>query len=118
MGVTLESIPKTGHLEVDIKVRADVNISAFTARQKINNFVLNEISYMMHAGEPSLVVADRIYWRVPVILSLTSHGDVGEVGQLDVDVETGQIQVTSQQIAEMEARAESLTARTPPKTTA
>jgi hypothetical protein len=118
MAVTLEAIPKTGHLQVDIKVSADVNVTAFTARQKVNNFVLSEISYMMHAGEPSLVVDERIYWRVPVILSLTSHGDVGEVGYLDVNIETGQIQISPSQIAEIEARAEGLAAHTPPKTAA
>jgi hypothetical protein len=114
MAITLDAIPKMGHLEVDIKVSADVNVTAFTARQKVNNFVLSEISYMMHAGEPALVVDDRISWRVPVILSLTSQGDVGEVGHLDVDIETGQIQISPQQIAEIEARAANITARTTP----
>ena len=118
MAVTLESIPKTGHLEVDIKVSADVNVSAFTARQKANNFVLSEISYMMHAGKPTLVLGERIYWRVPVILSLTSRGDIGEVGHIDVDVETGQINISPQQIVDIEARAETLTAHTPSQTTA
>jgi hypothetical protein len=118
MAITLESIPKTGRLEVDIKVSANVNVTAFTARQKANNFVLSEISYMMHAGEPALVLGKRIYWRVPVILSLTSRGDVGEVGHIDVDVETGQIDISPQQIAEIEARAETITAHTPSQTAA
>jgi hypothetical protein len=118
MAVTFESIPKSGRLEVDIKVSADVNVSAFTARQKANNFILSEISYMMHAGEPTLVLGERIYWRVPVILSLTSRGDIGEVGHIDVDVETGQINISPQQIVEIEARAETVTAHTPLQTTA
>jgi hypothetical protein len=105
---TLKSIPKSGRLEVDIKVTADVNISAFAARQKVNGFVLSEISYMMHAGEPALVVGDRICWRVPVILSQTSKGDIGETGSIDVDVETGQLYVSPTQITEIEARAEEL----------
>lgn len=107
----IESLPKTGRLEVDIKVTADVNISAYAARQKVNSLVLSEISYMMHATEPSLVLGDRICWRVPVILSLTSVGDVGEVGTIDVDVETGQIHISPQQIAEIEARAQDLARR-------
>jgi hypothetical protein len=116
MASVVESIPKTGRLEVDIKVTADVNISAYAARQKVNDFVLSEVSYMMHAGDPALVLAERICWRVPVILSLTSRGDVGEVGVIDVDVETGQMHVTPQLIAEINARAEGLalsTASTP-----
>lgn len=113
MASTLAALPKIGRLEVDIKVTADVNISAYAARQKVNGFVLSEISYMMHAGAPTIVVDERIQWRVPVILSLTSRGDVGEVGSIDVDVETGQLSVTPQLIAEIQARAQGL-AQHPP----
>jgi N-acetylglutamate synthase-like GNAT family acetyltransferase len=51
---------------------------------------------------------------VPVILALTSRGDVGEVGAIDVDVETGQMHVTAQLIAEVNARAEGLALSTAP----
>jgi hypothetical protein len=95
-------------LEVDIKVTADVNVSACVARRNVNDFVLSEISYMMHAGAPTLVLAEHVCWRVPVILSLTSQGDVGEVGTIDVNVETGQMHVSPQLIAEINARAEGL----------
>jgi hypothetical protein len=108
MASIVESLPKAGRLEVDIKVMADVNISAYAARQKVNSFVLSDISYMLHAGDPMLVLSERICWRVPVILSLTSRGDVGEAGAIDVDVETGQMRVTPQLIAEINARAEGL----------
>ena len=109
MASLVESLPKSGRLEVDIKVTADVNISAYAARQKVNGFVLSDISYMMHAGDPILVVAERICWRVPIVLSLTSRGDVGEVGSIDVDVKTGQMHVTPQLIAEISDRAAGLT---------
>jgi hypothetical protein len=88
-----------------------MNISTFAARQKVNGFVLSEISYLMHAGEPTLIVDDRIYWRVPVILSQTSKGDIGEVGSIDVDVETGQLLLSPKQLSEIEARAENLISR-------
>lgn len=114
MASILEALPKTGRLEVDIKVTADVNISAYAAKQKVNGFVLSDISYMMHAADPTLVVDERICWRVPVVLSLTSRGDVGEVGTLDVDVETGQVHVTPQMIAEINARAKNLALSTTP----
>ena len=116
MTATVESLPKTGRLEVDIKVTADANISAYAARQKVNSFVLSEISYMMHAAEPTLILSDRICWRVPMVLSLTSVGDVGEVGAIDVDIESGQMHISPQQIAEIEARAEDLANRSSTKT--
>jgi len=108
MVTLIESLPKTGRLKVDIRVAADIHVSAYAARQKVNDFVLSDISYMLHAGNSVLVVGERICWRVPVILSLTSRGDVGEVGAIDVDVETGQMHVTPQLIAEINVRAESL----------
>ena len=111
MDVQLQSLPSTGRLEIDIKVTADVNISAYAARQKVNSFVLSEMSYLMHAGEPSLALSDSIFWRVPVILSLASHGDVGEVGVIDVNAETGQMSISPQLVAEVSARAEGLAAR-------
>ncbi|MBN1487048.1 MAG: hypothetical protein JW981_05355 [Anaerolineae bacterium] len=109
MVTVVNALPQTGRLEIDIKVSADINISAYAAQQKVNDFVLSDISYMMHAGKAQLILDKRIYWRVPVILSLTRHGDVGEVGVIDVDVETGQMHVTPQHIAEINNRAESLT---------
>jgi hypothetical protein len=108
MASVVESLLHTGRLEVDIKVTADVNISAYAARQRVDNFVLSDISYLMHAGDPVIVLAERICWRVPVILSLASRGAVGEIGAIDVDVETGQMHITPQLIAEMKARAEGL----------
>lgn len=108
MASILASLPKTGRLEVDIKVTADINISAYAAKQKVNGFVLSEISYMMHAGDPTLILDEQISWRVPVILSLTSRGDIGEVGTIDVDVETGQLHITPQSIEEINHRAQGL----------
>lgn len=111
MTVLMQQLPRSGKLEVDVKVTADVNVSAFSARQKVNAFLLNEVSYMMHADNPALVLADRILWRVPVVLSLTSRGDIGQVGQIDVDVETGQMLVSPQLVLEIETRAAALAAR-------
>jgi hypothetical protein len=100
-----------GRVEIDIKVTADMNVSAYAARHKVNSFVLSEISYLMHAGEPTLAISDSIFWRVPVILSLASHGDVGEVGVIDVNAETGQMNISPLLVNEVSARAEDLAAR-------
>lgn len=103
-------------MEIDIKVTADINVSAYAARQKVNSFILSEISYMMHAGEPGLIVSDLICWRVPVILSLASQGDIGDVGAIDVNAQTGQMYTSPQLIDEVSARAEGLAARFTPET--
>ena len=108
MQTILESVPQSGQVQVNISVTATMNISAYAARHKVNAFVMNEISYMLHSTQPKLVVADRLFWRVPVVLSLKSRGDVGEVGTIDVDVETGQMRVDHKVIEEIDARAEAL----------
>ena len=96
---------------------ATVNVTAYSARQKVTGFVADEISTNMHAGEPRLVVSERIIWRVPVILSLPPSGDRGEVGTIDVDVETGQLVVTRSLVEEIKRRAEYFAERSPAPST-
>ena len=100
--------PQSGQLAIDVHLSATVNVTAFSARQKVTGFVADEISTNMHAGEPRLVVSERILWRVPVILSMLPSGDRGEVGTIDVDVETGQLVVNQSLIEEIAQRAEYL----------
>lgn len=114
MVAAIQALPQTGHLEINIRVSADVNFSAFAARQKANSFILSQISYMMHAGEPELMLDKRITWRIPVILSQRSQGDVGQVGTVDVDVETGQLLVDPSQITEIQERADKIARRAAP----
>ena len=99
-------VPQSGQLAINVQLSATVNVTAFSARQKVTGFVADEISTNMHAGEPRLVVGERICWRVPVILSMPPSGDRGEVGTIDVDVETGQVMITQALIQEIERRAE------------
>ena len=112
MSVKVESLaPNSGQLSINIQLSATVNVTAFSARQKVTGFVVDEISTNMHADEPTLVVGERICWRVPIILSLPPVGDRGEVGIIDVDVATGQLHVTPELIREIEQRAEYLATR-------
>jgi hypothetical protein len=115
MSVKVHSLtPQAGQLAIDIRLSATVNVTAFSARQKVTGFVADEISTNMHGGEPQLIVGERICWRVPVILSMPPTGDRGEVGEIDVDIETGQLMVTRALIEEIERRAEYLAAHPAP----
>lgn len=113
MDVAVEQLPCTGRLQIDIHVSADVNFSSTAARRRVGRFVADEISYLMRGGEPTLIVADRIYWRVPVVLTFPGQGSVGAVGDIDVDVETGQLHITPELIAEIQRRATDLAAHQP-----
>jgi hypothetical protein len=115
MSVQVDSLtPQSGQLAIDVHLSATVNVTAFSARQKVTGFVADEISTNMHAGEPKLVVGERICWRVPVILSMPPSGDRGEVGTIDVDIETGQLLTTQSLIEEIESRAQYLAAHPTP----
>ena len=114
MNVQLESLtPKTGQLSIDVQLSATVNVTAFSAQQKVTGFVADEISTQMHGGEPVLLMKDRIYWHVPIILSMPPTGDRGEVGAINVDVETGQLQITPELIEAIEHRADYLANSSP-----
>ncbi len=108
METIVEQLPQAGHLQVTIQASADLNYSAKAARRIVGRFVADEIGYLLRSNEPTLVVSDRLYWRVPIVLALPDRGIVGTAGALDVDVETGQLFVTSEQIAEITYQAENL----------
>jgi hypothetical protein len=105
MDTVIESLPRTGQLQININVLAQMNYSAYAARRRVSRFAADEISMFMRGGEPALVVADRLCWRVPVVLILPGRGNLGSVGAIDVDVETGQLYLTPQLLAEIQQRA-------------
>ncbi len=114
MDATIESLPQTGHLQISVNVSADMNFTAYAARKRVTRYAADEISMFMRGGQPTLVVSDCLYWRVPILLSLPDRGPLGEVGALDVDVQTGQLRVSSSLVTEIRRRAEYLVARPAP----
>jgi len=70
----------------------------------------------MRGEPPNLVVADRVYWRVPIVFTFPSYGSLGIVGSVDVDVESGELNVSADDIAEVQGRAQELAARSSPQT--
>ena len=100
------NVPKSGHLEIHIKLSADVHVSAFVAKQKVNHFLATEVGNLLYAGDPSLALADRIYWRVPVLFSLPSAGQVGQAGEIDVDVESGEVKIEPSLVERISRNAE------------
>ncbi|MFZ0547788.1 MAG: hypothetical protein WAM60_20240 [Candidatus Promineifilaceae bacterium] len=95
MDVVLESLlekMQTTELDINIHVKATFNVTPFVARQKVNVMLLDRVGTGLLAESPDLVATDgRLRWRVPVILALPGHGHVGQVGTVDVDVQSGEI---------------------------
>jgi hypothetical protein len=91
-----------------------VQISAFVARQKVNVLVLEQVSNLFLADDPTLVEetngsgASNWVWRVPVDLTFPSWGRVGRVGELEVDARYGQVRYTQAQLDQMATEAQRL----------
>lgn len=85
------------HLEEFVIARPGepiVNITGFTARQKASGYVGDRISHLMGGDEPTLMLTEqRLVWRVPIILTSPSRGNLGTVGTIDVDARTGSLLV-------------------------
>jgi hypothetical protein len=110
MEATLEQIPRAGQIQLAIQVSANMNYSAQAARRIAGRFLADEMGYLLRGGEPTLAVSEHICWRVPVVLAFPATGPVGTVGTVDVDVETGQLYITPERIAELTRNAQDLAA--------
>jgi len=75
----------------EISVMATVNTSAKDARRQAIHWVVSEVGNMLTVGPPSLIIGQQTVWRLPVILTSSTIGTVGEVGIVDVDTKTGKV---------------------------
>ncbi len=108
-----EVLPQVGAAQVDITVRvsATLNVTQVAARRKVNVFLLNEIGTGLGSDAPTLVIHnDRLCWRVPVILAPAPTGRLGQIGQIDVDAQSGEILADDQRIRDIIDHAERLVA--------
>ena len=85
-----------------------VQVTAAYARRKVNRLTLDRVSYLLLAGKPTLIYADRWYWRVPIDLTFPSLGRVGCVGEIDVDATSGQIESNDEALAQIAQTADYL----------
>ena len=116
MTIILDSytIPEKGEINLKIERSFTIKITAEEARRQVDRWLLNEVSCLIGADQPTLVVGDRVIWRVPAWIGFPDVGRVGIVGTVEVDVETGELNNTPECQAEIERRAEELSTRLPP----
>lgn len=72
---------------------AQINVSAFVARQKANRFLILQVGDQLCAGEPELVVGTTVCWRAPVQYAPSRRGALGIVGHLTIDADTGEVTI-------------------------
>ena len=101
-------------METNAQRSFELNISAEEARQQVSRWLRDEVSLLISADPPTLVVGERVVWRVPAVFRVPDLGRVGQVGSIDVDVSSGTIRVTPELGRELEQKADELAERLPP----
>ena len=92
MAGVVVAAPSGSRVAVRIEISSDFNVTAVAARQKANRYLLMTLGDQLHAGEPELMIGERLWWRVPVLLSLSQGGYLGKVGELQVDAQSGAVE--------------------------
>ncbi|MFN8488831.1 MAG: hypothetical protein U0350_14610 [Caldilineaceae bacterium] len=118
MTILLEqhALPDQGTVELDIHRIFEIKITAEQARRQVNRWIFTEVSSLLGARTPKLVVGERVVWRVPVVLTAPHLGEVGLVGEIDVDVQNSDMDKTPACVAQLEACCRELGKRLPPYT--
>jgi hypothetical protein len=106
-------LPQGATVAIRVEVAAQVNVTAFVARQQVTEFVVLEISSQLRGEEPDLHVGDRLCWSVPVVLTSPSRGVVGRVGEILVDATTGEVLADADAVQRIADHAERLAQRSP-----
>lgn len=93
---------------------SQVQVSAFVARQKVNVLMLEQVSNLLLAGEPTLEQTSEgnWRWRVPVDLTFPTHGRVGCVGEVEVDARYGEVRYDDALLARIAGEAKRLAQQT------
>lgn len=104
------AVPDPVTVDINIRVSGQITVGSLAARQKVNRFVVSQIGNLLCAGEPELVVDQRFRWRVPVLLTMPGKGELGQVGEINVDVQTGAIDADDQAIARIQRNATTVAA--------
>ncbi|MDM8518984.1 hypothetical protein QUF64_02990 [Anaerolineales bacterium HSG6] len=108
------TVPDKGKIEINVSRSFEIKITAKEAQRLVDRWLLDEVSYLIGADLPSLVIGERVVWRVPAWISFPHTGRLGQVGTVDVDVETGQMSDLPKCKTAIEQNLEKLEPHVPP----
>ncbi len=90
--ITTDLTSSESPVSLNLHLAATLAITAEDARHCVNRHVVANLGTGLIARPPELaIVGEQIYWRVPIALSLPGLGDLGQVGMIDIDAQTGNI---------------------------
>ena len=102
---------QAAQVDINVHVTASINVTPFVARQKVNVLLLDKVGTGLLSETPALVATEgRLSWRVPVALALPGRGNLGQVGTVDVDVQTGEVLADPNSLRDITQRANQLAA--------
>ncbi len=107
-------IPEKGKVEFNVNFSLDINVTAKEAKLQAGLWLHQNISHLIATDPPTLVVGERVVWRIPAWIGFPHTGRVDVVGTMDVDVETGEMGNLEEKKAEIMQRLEELRPRVPP----
>ena len=81
-------------LNIQVSVAAEINTSAKAAQRKATTWLISEVGNMLIGGAPQLIISHNAVWRVPVLLTSSRSGTVGQVGSIDVNADSGDLLIT------------------------
>lgn len=107
-------LPECGLVELNLNRTFTIKISAAEARRKVNGWLLDYVSYMIGARMPTLIVGEQVYWRVPAVFTTPDLGEIGVVGTIKVNAETGEMNSSIELGESMRQCARELGKKLPP----
>jgi len=107
------AVPDPVRLDINIHVSGEIAVSPQVARRRVTRFVVSHIGNLLCAGEPELVIGQRFIWRVPVVLTSPRKGIIGQVGEISVDAQTGELDIDQLLIERIQHSAQTLVAGSP-----
>jgi hypothetical protein len=67
-------------LDINTHVTQPLNVTSFSARQRVTQYVVHQLSTQFGGDAPDLTVGERVHWTIPVVFTLPGKGVLGGVG--------------------------------------
>ncbi len=97
----------------------EIAVSPILALRCARTFLAGYVTLMTNVGTPTLVLRTHPVWRIPAYFVYPQLGDVGSLGTVEVDAQTGEVTPTMyEQIPAMKERANAIATRLAPRTVA
>lgn len=99
---------------LEVSVSAELGVSADEARRKLTRYFMEHVTMFIGACRPAQLIInahDDMVWRFNLDFGMANTGNLGIVGQADVDALTGDILLNDEKVAEITQYADQLAQR-------